>query len=266
LKVLILTYCREPKLLPGTRLVFRTIRTGFPTAKIVVVDNASVPDVRSLLRADAEGVGAEYQQLYREIAHSRFLRAAIDAALDEPLIFIDPDVCFWKDCETWSFERPLAGRVLPRFAEPFTGCIAEPRPHSSFLWISSPSRLRELFLEMTARYRDSDPIEPRMLAIDSVWHRWDTFAAFHGARPDAVQAFSPAQLDHYDHLFCGSHLDLLLPTLDAEEREFMARVHAEAASSHTRLRGLWRLQQAFFESRRIPGDATAPPRASASPA
>ncbi|MEO6447712.1 MAG: hypothetical protein ABIO42_00555, partial [Burkholderiaceae bacterium] len=41
----ILTYCAHPALAYGTLLVFKTLRVGFPTARVEVYDNGSHPDV-----------------------------------------------------------------------------------------------------------------------------------------------------------------------------------------------------------------------------
>ena len=46
INVFILTFCRNLDLFYGTKLIFETLRVGFPNAKITVVDNASLQKVR----------------------------------------------------------------------------------------------------------------------------------------------------------------------------------------------------------------------------
>ena len=58
--VYILTWCDRLENLYGTTLVFKTLRVGFPTAEIHVVDNASLPAVRPLLRQYAQECNANF--------------------------------------------------------------------------------------------------------------------------------------------------------------------------------------------------------------
>jgi hypothetical protein len=250
-QVLILTYCREPSLLAaGTLLVFRTLRTGFPTAEVTVIDNASLPEVRPAIRKAAEASGCAYVQRDPEIRHEDYLREVIAGSDgDGPVVLLDPDVIFWEECEQWRFDRLLAGRMLPEFLDEFTGCRTLPRLHTSFLWIRDLAVLRERVSALVARYFDFDPFPPRMFAVDGEWYRGDTLAFLCGALPDDVQAFGEHELDAYDHLFCGSHLDLVLPYVPKETQTFLKWAHAEALSDPARLRGLWRRQDEYFRLR-----------------
>ncbi len=61
--VTILTYCAHPSLAYGTLLVFKNLRTGFPTARVEVYENGSHPEVREhIVRASAD-VGASFEAL-----------------------------------------------------------------------------------------------------------------------------------------------------------------------------------------------------------
>lgn len=44
--VFIVTHARDLAALFGTTLVFGSLRKGFPTAEVIVLDNDSVPDVK----------------------------------------------------------------------------------------------------------------------------------------------------------------------------------------------------------------------------
>ena len=58
--VYILTWCDRIENLYGTTMVFNTLRVGFPTAEIHVVDNASIPGVRPVLRQYAQECNANF--------------------------------------------------------------------------------------------------------------------------------------------------------------------------------------------------------------
>jgi hypothetical protein len=250
-QVLILTYCREPSLLAsGTLLVFRTLRVGFPTAAVTVIDNASLPEVRPAIREAAEAAGCEYVQRDPENSHAEFLREVIlGPNYAGPVVLLDPDVIFWSDCEGWRIRRLLAGRMLPEFMDEFTRCRTLARLHTSFLWIRDVTALRERVSALMTSYFEFDPFPPRMFAVDGAWYRGDTLAFLCGALPDEVQPFGEKELDAYDHLFCGSHLDLVLPEVPKETQTFLKWAHAQALADRSRLRGLWRQQEDYFRLR-----------------
>ncbi len=68
-KVFIVTWCREAELLYGSLLIFKTLRAGFPTAEVVVIENASPPELRGPIYAAAEAAGCVVQQLEEEKPH-----------------------------------------------------------------------------------------------------------------------------------------------------------------------------------------------------
>jgi hypothetical protein len=261
-QVLILTYCREPSLLAsGTLLVFRTLRIGFPTAEVTVIDNASVPEARPAIRAAAEAAGCEYIQRDPEIVHAEFLREVIlGANYAGSVVLLDPDVIFWSNCEGWRIGRLLAGRMLPEFMDEFTRCRTLARLHTSFLWIRDVAALRERVSALMTTYFDFDPFPPRMFAMDGAWYRGDTMAFLCGALPEEVQPFGEEELNAYDHLFCGSHLDLVLRDVPHETQMFLKWAHAQALADPSRLRGLWRQQEDYFRLRSPAGTKGAPYR------
>ena len=111
----ILTFCRNVELFYGTQLVFKTLRIGFPNADITVVDNASLPTARVEIKAMAQETGCRFEQIESHcIQHYEFIqntirKAANDTTVNGPLIFIDPDVCFWSSCEDFEFDGLMAG-------------------------------------------------------------------------------------------------------------------------------------------------------------
>lgn len=249
MRVFILTYCRNPALLSGTTLVFRTLRTGFPTADVLVADNASVAEARPAIQAAAAAAGCRFQALGKQIAHHAFIERVIEDH-DGPLAFVDPDVMFWEPCEGWRFDALLAGRLIPAFDDEFSATVTAARLHTSFLLVPDAARLRDAIAGVRASHWDFEPFRPFAYRCADGWRRLDCGASLYAALPGRCLAFSDAELDAYDHLFLGSHVDQVAPCLPAGEARELLAIHAQAAEDPARLRGLWRRQQAYFERRR----------------
>lgn len=246
-KVFIVTWCQSAELLYGSTLTFRTLRVGFPTAEVVVVENGSLPELRGSIRAAAESAGCTVLQL-DESEHHFALIERLTLAEDRPVVFLDPDIALWERIEGWDFGGALmAGRFLPEFADPFSDTLTLSRLHTSHLWFPRPQALRARIKAITAkRWEAGSLFQPRMTPPG--WWRWDTAAALFHALDDEAARFSEAQLDAYDHLFCGSHLPQVLPRM-GEWGALMADSHRQAQDDLPSIKGIWRQQQAFFASR-----------------
>jgi hypothetical protein len=239
LHVYILTFCRKADLLHGSTMIFKSLRTGFPTAEITVVDNNSLPDVQQTIGTLATQTGCEYQQLdaHTAISPPSFLRQTIEHASADAIVFLDPDVVFWEAVESWRFAGLLAGRLIPKFFDPYTGCITMPRLHPSFLWVPDVEALRTRLAEIKHTRMDFHPFLPYMFASGPDWYRFDTAAALYAAAPAEMVAFGARELNAYDHLFCGSHVDLVLGTLDDADRQVVLRMHHDAQHNRPDSRG-----------------------------
>ena len=250
MRVVIITFCRKLEALYGSLLVFQTLRVGFPTAEVFVYDNASIPASRAQIREAAASVGAKFQQGERSVEHWELLSDIINKT-EDAVAFVDPDVVFWRSVEGWNFPGALlAGRRLPDFQDPYTQTLTVSRLHTSLLFVPSPVALRSRINQIgDARGGEFAAIAPMQLPTAAGWLRWDTFAAASFALADEAHAFSEEQLDAYDHLFCGSHLDLVVDRISPEWRHRWIDTHANAKDGSLEpLRGLWREQQKYFES------------------
>ena len=135
--VFTLTYCRKRELLYGTELIFKTLRQGFPNARVIVTDNASIAEVRPLIAEQARQTGCEYRQIEApEIKHSDFIERTIreQAAAGETgaTVILDPDILLWEGCEDFEFDGLMAGMFLDAFDDPAFQCVTMPRLHTSF--------------------------------------------------------------------------------------------------------------------------------------
>ncbi len=246
-KVFIVTWCREPTQLYGSTLTFKTLRTGFPDSVVTVIENASPPGLREPILEAAAAAGCEIRLLDEGLNHWRIIEETVMAE-DGPVVFLDPDIALWERIDGWDFGGALmAGRYLPEFDDPYSKTLTLSRLHTSHLWFPDPPALRTRIAEITARRFEAGSLfQPHMAPPG--WWRWDTAAALFHALGDEAARFSEAQLDAYDHLFCGTHLNLVLPAM-GPWGEAMKGSHVTAQENLPAIKGIWRLQEAFFSSR-----------------
>lgn len=243
--VTILTYCAHPALAYGTMLVFKTLRTGFPTARIEIYDNGSHPEVREQIMMACAEVDADFTAMEPRhwVEHYRWL--LLEREHDgSPLVVLDPDVALWENVEGWDFgDALMAGRLMREAQEgPIT---SHPRLHPSMLWIPDVQRLR-------ARLDPGD-IAPQLMAEGGRVHFWDTLAVAYQRNAAECAAFEAEHLDCYDHLFFGAHLPLI-DALAGESLDAIRAGHrAVAAGDLAAFRGAWRAQEEAFNRPRVAG-------------
>jgi hypothetical protein len=238
-RVFCITYCRNPSLYYGTSLIFKTIRLGFPDAEIVIIDNASafhVDDTRKL----AESVGASFFPLSIERGHQDILADIVYNA-NVPTAVVDPDIVFWDRAD--ESKGMLEGRLIPDFLDPYTGCHTHERLHTSFLKFRP--ELRDVIADISTSKFDWDPFVPIMLELNG-WHRWDTMSCLYTSIKHLAKPFDEGDMNKYDHLFCGSHIDLVAGKLQEWGDRFRALHESARTGDIEALRGAWKLQDTFF--------------------
>ncbi len=250
INVSILTFCRNLDLLYGTTLIFKTLRVDFPNAKITVVDNASLAEARTEIGLLAKRNDCVFEQLPEPgIQHHQFIQNTIRTMADEktangPLVFLDPDICFWDSCEDFDFDGLIAGRLVGNYHEISFQAFAMPRLHTSFLWIPDAERLLHEIRRIQVMHFDFQPFLPYSFRLDGTWYRYDTGASLYAAIPDGASCFTEEHLNRYDHIFCGSHLDWVYPKCDSKRQKIMAEIHSYAKEGNLQaLKGIWRYQQ-----------------------
>lgn len=252
-RVYILATCRKPELWPGTALVFRTLRTGFPTAEIVVHGNGLGPRAERM-RELCASVGAHYLNVLPTV-HDLW----VDMLLQDerqPFWICDTDVVFWSAVEGWRFRTALSGVQQPEFFERFTGTNYRERLHTCLMRLD-PVRFREECHEYLARFPRM-PFAPR---IDFVRQQWqperhgdrmvtyfaDTLAvAWHAL---GGSAFSEEQMDAFDHVSCATYADLIAGSYPDTN---MLAAHAAIYENPELARGLWRQQMDYWKKGAMP--------------
>lgn len=247
--VYILTWCKRIELLYGTTLVFHTLRAGFPSAPLHVVDAASLVSVQGDIRSQAESCGAQFVQLDRRVELSFFIEQVLAQQSEGSAVFVDPDVCFWEPVEKWEFSSLAAGRFIPRHHCEFSGCVSEPRLHTSLFWIPDVARLRTTIARIRESRRYFEPFRNMMLRMDHRWVYFDTGAGLYGACRDQMDSFDTHHLNSYDHLFAGTYADSVLSKLASEMGAVYRDIHLKAQRDYRLIKGCWRQQEGYFRNR-----------------
>lgn len=246
--VYFMTWCTRLSQLYGSALTFKSLRVGFPTSAVHVVDSASIPEARAIFRQEASRVGASFMQLERRIELPLFINEAISRQSTGPAVFLDGDLCFWNAVEHWQFDALLAGRYLPKYNCEVTGCLTYPRLHPSLLWIPDVAQLKLAIAEIRKDFPHFHPFAPYMFSEKGIWHFFDNAASIFNALPHRMKAFTELELDAYDHLFSGTFADKVSARMKSAKSSDYLRFHELAQQDYRAIRGAWRIQQEYFES------------------
>lgn len=254
-----LTFSPTPETIHDATLLFKTLRVGFASARVRVVDNNSCPEaVAEIERLGAE-TGCEVRRLTSGTRHYAFLSDVVmNPEHVGTTVIVDPRIIFWANCEAWQVERLIAGRLVPSFLEKSGGHISLPRLHPSFWWIRDVAAMRERILR---DYRRSgigylDAFAPYMFRdhVSGVWYRFDTGANLYAACKEDSYCFTERELDCFDHLMPHNDVETLGPAFRSTAGG-MRDIHATAGVDYAKLKGLWKAQEAYFRSRAVPSVA-----------
>lgn len=244
--VCILTWCGDMESLYGTLLTFKTLRVGFPGARVIVTDNASTPAARPEIMRAALAAGCEYRQLDQPTSYNEYFSWAMSQPGHDDVVVADPDLVFWENMEGLKVAGLFAGRFMPAVSS--GGEVTSARLHPSLIFVPSAraltERLQAVFQKAYSYYHFA-PFEPAMAYIDGRLVRWDTLAQLYAAFEGEAEHFIDSTLDCYDHLFCGTHLSAMRQGAVVDVIE---RAHHYAQHDIEALRGIWRDQEAYFSS------------------
>lgn len=248
--VFILATCRLPELLPFTTLVFKTIRVGFPTARIVVRNNFMEGMTAASVNLSVQTVGGEWEKDGAPTIHHEWIEALVKRE-NEPFWICDGDMVFYDKVEDWKFSTSLAGWRIPEWQDEFTKARTRARLHTSLLYID-PVKLRADIVRYESQFPKTvfNPLvnlfHPLCLPLKEQGTFYDTCSLLHNAVGGT--AFTPQQLDFIFHFNFGTIPDVVLPHLSNGREMFEIR---QAILNKPELgRGLWRAQMAYYEARR----------------
>jgi hypothetical protein len=241
--VYILTYAPTTNQIYGNLLALRTGRTGFPTANIIVTDNASCSEAREIFQQLCVQHGYQYQQLDPQVTLHDYLQTTIDQATG-PIVIAHPDCIFWANIEYFNDSAHcVKGRLQPsmfiKLAAGKTLCTA--RLHTSLLFIRDAQEYNQLLEPLKTKY--GNPWANRYTK-KPIKKFYDTGCVVYEKLKQHHTPFTEDELDHFDHLLFGTH--------------FSGAVHAGGCivglphhfakiDDYEKLRGLWEGQEAVWQ-------------------
>lgn len=253
--VVIVTWCKDIEALYGTLLTFKTLRIGFPTYDVIVLDNGSIPEALTQISAAANSVGADCVIISPEVSHASLIERAIMNATIDKIVFVDPDVVFWKNMENIEYtdRQLLAGRYIPQFMCPFSKALTRGRIHTSMMVFPHVLALQNMLKQFRQNLPgiEFEPFSPRTWFEYGQWHRHDTTSAlFHFLENiDSVHRFDDIENNKFDHIFCGSHMKYVASTMPENVQKIITLAHDAARSGELEtIKGIWRNQEKMFEA------------------
>lgn len=246
--VYILATCRKPELLPYTRLVFKTLRIGFPTADVHVhLNNITDPDVRKIILSDCERCRCSTFDTHT--IHHEWINLLVHNA-EHPFWILDTDVIFYGEVGTPPADMPLWGWRIPEWQDEFSGCVTRARLHTSLLWIN-PGEINRRYRAFRHNIPETvftpavNLINPLVIPLKARGYFYDTCAMLYhavGGKP-----FSDLDLDKYFHFNFGTISDIVLPRLS--DRAVMEKMREQVLMNPDLGRGMWRAQLEYYANR-----------------
>lgn len=242
----LLVTVRQPELLDAATLTLNTVRTGFPSGRLLVQGNALPPELAALVERRASDAGGEFINLPPQ-RHDHWLLWRIESCRHDELVILDGDLVFHRDCSGLPAPKPITGPHEPQHLNPITAAIHLSRLHTCF-WRVDPVATRRVLLDA----RHELPRIPHVMP----WHptaqtwRWGfPHSSFSDSGAELCRvaqaiAFGPDYDDAFTHLHCGTWSDVAaahLPDLPA--------LHAAAAAgrlTETDYAGIRRQQAQWY--------------------
>jgi hypothetical protein len=248
-RIFILTYCKNIDSLFGNLLTFKTVRTGFKDAEIIVYDNNSIEEARKEIRNAAQSVGASYKQYDRDVLHHDFIRHQIESNRDDcRIIFLDTDLVFWDSFDDFKSDALMVGRKMHCFYDMITKTNTFERLHTSFLIINDTKKIVEKTKIMQHTYLDVLFYRPQIYMRNNEWYRFDTLGVLYNAIKDDCEIFTEKEMNKYDHLFNGTHLDYVTQNLPDHP---IADFHKMAMEDINNVKGIWRIQEEYMLKHKV---------------
>lgn len=237
--VVVIVTCRRIESLRLATLVFDSIRVGFPTWPITVIENGSIPEAVPVIEDACRKVGATLRRLTTTLRHNEIIEGVLGEA-NGRVVIVDPDVVFWGDCEGWDFgDALIAGHHQPESV--VEGIRYLERLHTALLWVPDAANLREVLHRRTEQQCYPASWTPAEMYIDGQRTICDVGAQVYAAIRDKAGRFGREHLDCYDHIGFSTQPHFL-GLLGEHYRRVTTEAHALAETNPAALKGLWRRQ------------------------
>lgn len=254
--VFIITFCKNKNLSYGTTLVFDTIRLSFPNSNIYVIDNGIIiKSVKDLVIEKTKEIGGEFISPKNFYSHDIVLRDIVKN-MSGSIAVVDPDIIFWDRFDSIP-DSLISGRKIPTFYDPISACINYERIHTSLLKIKNCRSLFQMVGDIESEFEECDLFKPIMFNRQGIWERMDTMSNLSSAFSSNVLPFNEEDLNKYDHLFCGTHIDVVKNKLknkkiNTEWEKIFFDIHDYVNNkNYDKIKGVWKIQEDFFNFYRV---------------
>lgn len=258
-RIFIMTYAPYHSLIPANLPALQTLRTGFPTANVTVVDNCSCSAAREIFRQLSTQHGYRYQELTTRTFHHIFQYDIVSQGHGK-VIFIDPDVVFFENCEHLAVTQEalpiIRGRLIPAIfgtTRPPLGLpVARahtPRVHPSFFVVLDCQLLTymtEFNDWLCGGSLDTYPVKVE-----------DTLCRLTEKMQPYIEPFTPDELDCFHHLggagWVTTHTadvtrgDPMYPPEYCNCVQNFQKLAVGPDGNYENLRGAWREHDALLE-------------------
>jgi hypothetical protein len=252
-RIYILATVRKPELLEAALLVFRTIRTGFPDSEVRVVGNNLSAEAGAAVSRTAWSKGCSYYNGGPTV-HDQWIMDLVEGQI-HPFWICDTDVVFWKSLDdgTDRTDQVYQGRFEPEFEEESTGTRHMERLHTAVMWFNPPA-LRAAMRAWMAKIPPPWGATGRFPLIHQHFvplrgertRFYDTTAGLWHA--GIGTPFTEAQNDAFDHLHCGTYVDLIGPKLSCE----LQAAHQAIYADHNIAQGMRHQQAKYYQRLAVP--------------
>jgi len=252
----ILCTVRQPALLPAALLVFRTLRTGFPSAPVYAWGNGLEAWAAQAVATAASAVGAQFRNLV-PTCHDAWIEQLVmhQAA---PYWICDTDVVFLEPVE-WFYgaqdaaDTPLAGRLEPAWREPWSGATTVERLHTCLQW-HSPAALRGAMMRWSRERVPEVFHSGQVPFLRQYWIPGRSGMTLYDTTAGLWQAglgtrFTERQNECFEHLHAATYAD---EVGRCETLKDLPAVHAAIYADPQAARGMQKQQNEFYRARAVP--------------
>ena len=249
----ILVTVRKPELLPAAKLVFATLRVGFPSVPVQVWGNGLTAGAEAALRPLFVAARCQYTNLART-SHDAWVEKLVMNQV-RPFWICDTDVVFFGEVE-WFFDQDdadlFAGRYEPAWFEPWTRTRYQERLHTCVQWHNPAA-------ERAAMMRWNRQVVPGVFATAQVPfirqhfipHRegtmlYDTTAGLWHAGWGTP--FTDRQNESFEHLHAATYADEVGKCAALKD---LPRMHAAVFADPQLARGIHKQQAEFYAQRAL---------------
>jgi len=248
-RVYILATVRKPELIPAATLVFKTLRTGFPTAAVTVQCNGGNPESNRVLAECCRQANARLETGMALTQQDRWLARFIEVA-HEPFWICDTDMVFFASMEGLNLPR-LAGEYQPTFIEEYTRTIHVDRLHTALLRVD-PVAVRDAVRAYYSQYPCAPAVEVARVLVHQTYVPTPDGILFYDTAAGLYHAiggsrFSNEICDRFEHLQCATYIDLIGPHL--EDAPGLAAMHQRIYADPKAAKGIRSMQQDYYRRR-----------------